>query len=372
LLRVHGNKAGRKVRCRNCGAVSTIPTRALTKPEDEATVDERHAAAEQDEQAHGDTSERVGQPESVPTPRRKRVRRPQSPDRVAYLRNAPGWRKVRLGLILIALSMTLQCLGMVGFWFVPLGGTPFTYLLQALPIAGNLLCVFVPLKGTARRLATANLVVIAFGLALTLVAGQMTRRALDQSFASSQELMKKTTESDEEQALRKRLAELSERTAAGDVDAAKEEHELRQILTELQTKRLAAFREASARALAELQDASSKSVSGVLGFWTWIEGEWILISVTIQIIIMSFFIRTIAFTLDDRDLAGNSPRVAALALLTLSLVLLMGILPLKALFVSRLLGWILYGLGLVSYVWQGTQLVETCALIGNHLNSRST
>jgi hypothetical protein len=373
LLRVRANKAGQKVRCKSCGAVSTIPTRVLPEPEpdDEATADEGSAEAERHEGCAGDKSETVGVPESVPTARRKRVRKRASPDRAAYLRSAPGWRKVRLGLILIALAMALQCLGILVFCFVPLVWAPLTYLLQALPLAGNLLCAFVPLKGVTRNLVIANLGVIALGLALTLVAGRMSQPAADQSLARSQEWMKKATESDEEQELRKKLADLRKKAAAGDKDAAKEEQELSRKLTDLQNNRLEEMRKESERALAELKDVSSKSVSGLLGFWSWVYLQGTLIYGTIQIIMLSFFIRAVALTLDDKDLAGSCPRVAGLALLTLTLVLLLGILPLRVSFVSRLLGWILYVLGMVSYVWQGAQLVEAATLVGNHLNPKS-
>jgi hypothetical protein len=284
----------------------------------------------------------------------------------------PGWRKVRLGLILIALSMCLQCLGIVGFCFAPLSWAPANYFFQPLPLAGNLLCAFVPLKGAPRNLVIANLGVIALGLALTLVAGRMSQRAVGQSLARSQELMKMARESDEEQELRKKLADLRKKTTAGGKRATNEERELSRELTKLQNKRLAEMQKESERGLAELKDISSaKSVSGVLGFWNWVYIQGGLISGTIQIIILSFFIRAIALTLDDRDLAGNCPRVAALALLTLALVLLLGVLPMGVSFVPRLLGLVLYVLGMVSYVWQGAQLVEACALIGNHLNPKS-
>src|SRR5262249_42614259 len=152
----------------------------------------------------------------------------------------------------------------------------------------------------------------------------------------------------------------------------KEEQELRRKLTDLQNKRLADIGKESERILAELKDTSSRSALGVLGFWNWVYLQATLISGTIQIIIVSFLIRAIALALDDRDLAGSCLRVAALALLILSLVLFLRILPVGLSFVVRLLGWLLYILGIVSYVWQGIQLVEVCTLIGHHLNSKST
>jgi hypothetical protein len=332
-------------------------------------VDEGNAATERDEQTPGDTGETVGQRQSVPKPRRKRVRGRDSSDRAAYLRSAPGWRKTRLGLILIALSMCSILLWLLISLFAPLAWAPLQYLLQALPLAGNLLCAFVPLKGAARTLTVANLGVIALGLALTLVADRMNER--DESIARSEEPVKKATESDkEEQDLRKQLTDLRKKAAAGDKHAAKEEQELNRKLTELRNKRLADLKEESERTLAESKRTLAKLKD--LSFWNWVYLQAALISRTIQIIILSFFIREIALALGDRDLARNCPRVAALALLTLALVLLGTILPLGVSFVHRLLGWILYLLGIVSYVWQGAQLVEACILIGNHLNPKST
>jgi hypothetical protein len=57
---------------------------------------------------------------------------------------------------------------------------------------------------------------------------------------------------------------------------------------------------------------------------------------------------------------------------TLILMLLGAVLPLGVAVIHRLLGWALYPLGIVSFVWQGAQLVEGCILIGNHLKRKST
>src|SRR5262245_19270243 len=135
--------------------------------------------------------------------------------------------------------MCLQGLAIFVFWFVSLRWAPVSYFLQALPLAGNLLCVFVPLKGVARHLVIANLMVIALGLALKLVAGRLSELAADQSLARRQELMKKVTESDQEQELRKKLEDLRKKAAAGDKNAATEEQELSRKLTELQNQRFA-------------------------------------------------------------------------------------------------------------------------------------
>ena len=229
LLRLRADKAGQNVRCQNCGAVSTVPTRSPPKPNDGADVDDDLAEGEQHEDTPSGGREAASMPESVPTARRKRARRRTSPERAAYLRSAPGWRKVRLGLILIALSMALNCLGAFLFFFIPQSWAPLNYLLQAMPLAGNLLCVFVPLKGVARNLVIANLGVIALGLGLTLVANRMSQRIVDESLARSQESqravhesiarsqerIKKATDSDEEKELRKKPRTFTRRLRRG-------------------------------------------------------------------------------------------------------------------------------------------------------------
>jgi hypothetical protein len=161
------------------------------------------------------------------------------------------------------------------------------------------------------------------------------------------------------------------KAAAGDKDAANEERELEKKLDDTRSKRIAEIKKETERLLAETEDSPSTSIAGLLGFWNWLYLHGSLISSIIQIVIISFFIRTIAMALDDRELAGSAPRVSALALLTLALVLLSSILPLGATFVHRLLHWTLYALGLVSFIWQGLQLVEACILIGKRLDPRS-
>jgi hypothetical protein len=275
-------------------------------------------------------------------------------------------------LILIALSMCAWVLvwplAFVGIGLEALRA--FSYLAQALPIAGNLLCAFVPLKGVARTLALANLGVIALGLALTLVAGRMGQRAVDATLARNQEMMQKLSDGEkEEQELLERLTDLRRTAAKGNKDAAREERELSRKLSDLQKKRLAAVLKDTERMAREI---TSTSLAGSAGFWGWAHLHGTFLMETIHVIILSFFIRAIALALGDRSLAGSCPRVAALALLILIVLLLWTILPLGAVAsVSRLLLPILSLLGMASYVWQGIQLVEACTLIGNHLNAKS-
>jgi hypothetical protein len=373
LLRARANKAVHQVRCKRCGTIVTVPERNVSGAQAGYTADEGATGQTTPDEKKGDLRETEDRFEPAPSERLKRRHGRKSAARSADPRSDGAWRRVRLGLILIALAMSLSFLGMVVFFFVPFGWTPLRYTLQALPIAGNLLCALVPLKGAARILTLTNLGVIALGLALTLFASRILQRAGGQSLDRSQNLLRMIAESDkEEQEMRKSLADLRTKAAAGDKDAAIEERELKEKLDDARSKRIAEIQKETERKLAEIKDTPSTSIAGLLGFWNWLYLHGTLISSTIQIVIISFFIRTIALALDDKDLAGSSPRVAALALLTLALVLLSSILPLGATFVHRLLRWTLYAFGLVSFVWQGFQLVEACTLIGKHISTRST
>jgi hypothetical protein len=99
-------------------------------------------------------------------------------------REVAGWRKVRVGLVLLILwyvgsipYLALRGLGAVfktevwDFEALPL------QILRSVPIVGYILCVFVPQAGKARNLALANLGVLALGLGLTLLARQLEMQA---------------------------------------------------------------------------------------------------------------------------------------------------------------------------------------------------
>src|SRR5262249_24154857 len=267
------------------------------------------------------------------------------------------------------------CFGALGTFLSTLIAIPraVSIILQALPLAGNMLCAFVPLKGPARTLPLTNLGVIALGMALVLLASQMTQRAMEARLARGQELLQKSRASDqEEQDLRKKLEDLRPKLATGNKDAATEERELRKKLADLQSKRLADLQKESERMLAEVKGMSSRTLAGSMGFWSWAHTQGIIISTGVQVIIVSFFIQAIALALGNKDLARMCPRVAALALLTLILGLVRFILPLSASSITfNLLGWIGLILWLISYVWQGIQLVEACILIDKHINPQS-
>jgi hypothetical protein len=109
--------------------VNTVPDVPHAKTETRAAPDDAPAEADRPEPIPGDANEAVGA--GLPAPRAlpKRSRRRIGPDRAAALRSAPGWRKVRLGLILIALAMALQYLSVILLCFIPLGVAWLGYLL---------------------------------------------------------------------------------------------------------------------------------------------------------------------------------------------------------------------------------------------------
>jgi hypothetical protein len=195
------------------------------------------------------------------------------------------------------------------FCFAPRAAAVVLYLVEALPLAGNLLRAFVPLKGPARALALANLVVIALGLALMIVARQMTRAELagvEQAPARSQERLKQfearaKENSKEMEKLRKRLTELQKTAAAGGKEAEKQMKALSKEIDERAEKR-------AEEVMAEAQAAYSPgSQSSGGGFWIWIDasGRFQMLLASVQIIILACFIFAIARALDDKGLADN-------------------------------------------------------------------
>jgi flagellar biosynthesis GTPase FlhF len=206
--------------------------------------------------------------------------------------------------------------------------------------------------------------------------------AVEQSKARSDELIKKLTAgqkkpSKEEQDLSKKLVDLRKQAAAGNKEAAKEEQELSKQLAEMRKQRAADDMKAMQQAIAEMADASKIETawSGPtlsLRFWGWIQAKGSMFTLCIQIMILSFFIQAIANALGEKDQATSIPRVAWLALLTLTLLLLSSVVSPTAWLVYRLGFWIIYPLGLVSIVWQAIMLIEACNTIGKHLNPKST
>jgi hypothetical protein len=89
-------------------------------------------------------------------------------------RKFPGWRKVRLGLLLLLIAQSVPLVGLlcglVALRFPGMGQLLSGLLLMALQIllsVGAVFCTFVPLSGWSRKLAITNL-----GLAVALAAGQ--------------------------------------------------------------------------------------------------------------------------------------------------------------------------------------------------------
>ncbi len=267
--------------------------------------------------------------------------------RSEQLRRAPGWRMVRLGLIQIGVCLFLVILTTVAGTFRISIWLPLIYALQALPILGYILCAFVPVQGAARILALANLVVIAVGLTLTVTLRSMWGspfEALQDSGQSSrrQELDKKSVEAVQQmqEEVKKQVAETMKQIQAGN-------------------------KEALSKPQFEFQLPFKWRLQILLSQWAF----W---QVSIQIIILSFFLQAVALALGERDLAASCPRVAFLALATLILFLLVQLALPPSWFVYGAVAYsywfVLYLLGLVSVVWQALMLFESCTAISNHLD----
>lgn len=379
-LTVPADKVGHKARCRRCGEVVTIPASEPPEPgrKRRPTGPDGAAGAGPPQPPPSAPFEVVEEPEPTPVPRRTRRRGKTSPERLAAIRSAPGWRKVRIGLILIALSLCWLVLWAVVGFFLPLGWAPLYYLHRALPLAGNVLCAFVPMKGVARKLVMANLGVVAVGLALTTVAGWMTRQALADQERAIQEQTERLKARDDERArqrkeednLNKRLTDLRKNVKAGDQDAAKEEQELAGKLTEIRSRREVEDKEVLKQLRAELETGPATSRTGGGRIWAWFHTswQWHLLLNSIQIIILSFFVRTVALELGELGLAANCPRVAALAALILVLILLGQLVAPNVWMGHRMMFWITYPLGLVCYLWQGVMIIDAAGAIGKHLD----
>jgi hypothetical protein len=395
LLKARADLAGCKCRCKRCGTVGLLPRRVPTEAEenDEPVVAELVEEDEQPEPVEDDTYEVTRPQESVSASRRRRPPRPSTRNRSVELRSAPGWRKVRLGLMLIGLSIAS---GLVFSLLAPIffGGVGLVF--QSLPIAGYVLCAFVPVKGVARNLALANLGVIAVGLTMMIIALGMTARPADRSSELRQKISTTNLEpSTEEKELGKKRAELRKQLDQRKKDASKLEKELKQTrwpdkkaldlskklsaeveetkkqleevdrqYGDLSKKRLEEIQEASRKRLAELKAASAEALEEFKGFWGWIRTsiQWFLLQWCLQIVLVCYFIRAItpefsdrieasswmedflewwafgpgtwlakliALGLGEKDLVRACPRVALAALLTVTLILLSQILPIS-------------------------------------------
>jgi hypothetical protein len=383
-LRVAADKAGGKARCKHCGAIVPIPARVADGREARPTAEDRTAKPEKPLQATGDSHEAVDQPEPTAAPRRKPPRRRRNINRAADLRTAAGWRKVRLGLYLIALSMCLVLLSIAATLIPPLNWVPVRYVVQALFLVGNLLCAFVPVKGPARNLALVNLGLIAFGMAMTIAAWRMiptafadssreAGKAAEQAQARSTELVNKlrAVPAKEEQEWTTKLAELRKQAMAGDAEAAKEAEELSRKVAEARKKRMADQMEALKEATTGLTAGSTPSVSRMGRIWTWIwihaSGQWLLLQQSIQGIILAFFVQAVARSLGDKVLAARCLPVAVVSLVTLTLALLCQLVPATTQLIAFLLGGIIFVLGLVQFALLGRVLVEACAAIDDHI-----
>ena len=198
-LRALPGTAGRKVRCPRCGVATPVPAAAPEEGHPPAPSEQvparpaRRGPKESAAQAPPEAEDPV--PPSPPKVRRKRRPRPAEEaddDPRHNRRNYPGWRKVRVGLLLLLiallvplaqtvlsfLSRTGEAMSFVrdpaafsaspggshlGFNLSGLGLLLFG--LQFLPSSGYFLCTFVPVSGGLKRWAIIN-----FSLAVLLIA----------------------------------------------------------------------------------------------------------------------------------------------------------------------------------------------------------
>jgi hypothetical protein len=320
-LKARADKAGHKVCCKRCGALTSAAPGALPEP---AAV-----AAEQAEQEAGGVYKVLSPAEPIAAPRRARPDRQAERERSLLLRSIPGWRRVRLGLFLIGLSL---CVGVVCSPFAAVVYGGWGLLLQLLPITGYLLCAFVPLKGAARKLAVTNLWIIAVGLTLTLLALQ---------------------------------------TPLGfwGLSAWIRESMLQWFLLQwcMQIVVLSYFVRSIARELSKTIDAPS-----------WLEGFLERMAFGPLDKPVGWLLDAVACGLGEKDLVAASPRVAVAALLTVTVVLIGQVAPkpakpdLLSLEMWVLLFWIHGILGMITWVWQELILIETCFVIGKHLKPKPT
>jgi hypothetical protein len=407
LLKVRADRAGHKGRCKHCGAAVRFPARSSTESEPEIELAEADSTAhdEQPPESPGDSYGFVSEPRPTSASRQRTTSRHNTRKLSAELRDAPGWRKVRIGLMVIGLAL---CQGLLCSFLGPLFFGPWGLLLLIIPTTGYVLCAFVPVKGAARNLALGNLGVIAAALILTMIAWRMAERekAERQRVAKEEEEQRKElADWQKEFHLRKnRLAEVER--------AIKKAKTPSKQLLDLRKKRAAAVAEIRPgveereKKLKERRDKQLAEMQEILagkrkGFWGWIGDniQWFVLLQCIQIILLSFFLRAIAPALNKRiearsrmedfmewmafgagtwllrlialglgekDLVSACPRVALAALLTVSLVLLSQLIP-SSFWLGLYMIWPIQICATVSFVWQELVLIEACFIIGKHL-----
>jgi hypothetical protein len=417
--------AGKKVRCGSCKAVIVIPVphEDVVEPEEEIAfievpdpkqnerMSKKRQTADDDDVEAGPgrpqegmnvLEEAVEDPELVPGSRRRGPREKKKHRRSDFLRTAPGWRKVRLGLILLATSPVVQLWTSIAhativYWmaihdrWTILSG----YFVLAISLAGHVFCALVPLKGLARSLAIANLGVVALGLIMMTVMGlvcnwaltpvadlaqaeKIGRRLNKQPAVGDSESVKQETE------LRKQIAVLEKKQAeANDYqdrqEAAKQAKELRKRLAELKKKRAEEAAKATKQYLADLQADLQKHVSEMEAASTRTMFRFklflnisLLVSL-LETIILPFFVRTIGPVLGVKDLASSCNRIALVAGVSFLLFLVVSFLPPGvALAVSVSLLCITIPFGLASFFWRELMLIDAAKATGDYLEQKAS
>jgi hypothetical protein len=297
-LRAPADRVGQKVRCGKCKTVVVIPAPEITEPQldDLPIVDDYEVKEEKPRSAKRYDDESDSRSEKASSESKKRPRRTKNNRRQDALGNARGWFLVRIGMIEIVVSLFLVVLMVilaackVSIW------QPLVYSLQGLPIVGYILCAFVPLKGTARYLALANLAVIFIGLAITLGIRWGGIRSIEQA-------------------------------PQGSLQAAERNEELNRRFTEALKQAQQDLSKQLADAQRQIQERGRAAFTGPqfeihMPFEVRLRMyalQWPMWQVAIQIVLLAFFVQAIAREFEDEGLAANCPRVAMMAVAQLLL-----------------------------------------------------
>jgi hypothetical protein len=207
-------------------------------------------------------------------------------------------------------------------------------------------------------------------MALTLVVDVLARRVTRNSTTQLQrETDEIQEESRREREMSNKLAELRKKAKAGDEQAAREAETLKKRRDEMLQKRVEDARKQLEQILGKSKGESERPLTNIerLARWMHASGQWSLFQQCLQTVILAFFIRALCPGLGVKDMAFRCPRVAGMAVLTLTLLLLSQFVATKSLLATRVIFWVLYVLGIIAYIWLGLLIVEACERIGEHV-----
>lgn len=291
-LRARPGMAGRKVQCPGCGALMPVPatTSGQRRPPDPSPSDRvparptRTRSEETAAQAPPEADDPA--PRSSPQVRRRR-RLPSvggvNGDPRYDRRNYPGWRKVRVGLLLLLIALVVPLARPVLF-YQGIGFPGLSLLLfglQVLPSTGYLLCTFVPVAGWPKRLAIANLALAVLLLAwqaftMLSLAHASDPRKIERDMAKVQEQIQADSKAREEK-IKEALKDPNNRDA------------LKQLLDK------------------EIQEMSERTTKQTNWFLLWLRVDLILRSLLwcLQVVLLACFLRGVAHFFKAYDLDNS-------------------------------------------------------------------